>query len=178
MKTSLPILAATLAIGTLSAVHAQSALQLSSTSIVDGRIARQHACAMQGGQDQSLQLTVTQVPAEAHFLSIVVDDPDAVAVAGKIWVHWNLLNVTVTGDMAIATGAAPAGDVVRSTGGAKGYEGMCPPNGTHNYRIAAFATRDKLALGGFFGPSAMTIEDFERKYGAQVLAKGMLQGQF
>ena len=178
MKPSHPILATMLVIGGLTASHAQTALQLSSTSIVDGRIARQHACTMHGGQDLSLQLTVAQLPADAHFLSIVVDDPDAVPVAGKVWVHWNLLNLAVAGDTAIAAGAAPAGDVVRSTGGAKGYEGMCPPNGTHRYRIAAFATRDKVALGGFFGPSAMTIEDFERKYGAQVLAKGVLQGQF
>lgn len=156
----------------------QTPMQLSSESIVDGNISKPHACGSHGGQDVSVQLTVTHVPSDAKYISVVMDDPDAIPVAGKTWVHWNIFNVPSAGELNIPAGTAPAGEFGRASGGSKGYEGMCPPNGTHIYRFAVFATKEKLDVGGFFGPTAMTIDYFESKFGASVLSKAQITGKF
>ena len=79
-------------------------MELSSSSIVGGRIQQPHACRGKGGTDQPLQLTIRGLPAEARFIAIVSDDPDAVKPAGKVWVHWNVFNVPANGEVNIAAG--------------------------------------------------------------------------
>lgn len=162
----------------MKVAHSQGTLEITSESIVDGQIQKIHACYGQGGKDQSVQLSVLQIPPAAKFLSIIVDDPDAIPVAGKNWVHWNLFNITAQERLDIQVGKPPLADAGRSSGGSKTYEGMCPPNGTHKYRFAAYATADKLDVGGFFGPSAMTMEGFESKFAKSIIGKGMLTGKF
>ncbi|EKD96657.1 MAG: hypothetical protein ACD_23C01351G0002 [uncultured bacterium] len=156
----------------------QTSMQLSSSSIVEGKILKPHACAGHGGSDVSVQLSVKSLPDDAKYVSIVMDDPDAIPVAGKNWVHWNLFNTPVSGSLDVAAGVAPVGDAGRASGGSKAYEGMCPPNGTHSYRFAVFATKDKVDVGGFFGPTAMTIEYFESKFGSSILGKAQISGKF
>lgn len=154
-------------------------LSLTSASIQDGKIERAHACRQQGGKDISPQLSIKSIPTEAKFLAVVSDDPDAVRPAGKVWVHWNLFNIPKKSDeLDIAAGGTSDGDPGRTSGGVKGYEGMCPPDGIHTYRFAVFALSEKIELGGFFGPSAMTIESFESKYRQLVLAKAVISGKF
>jgi Raf kinase inhibitor-like YbhB/YbcL family protein len=150
-------------------------MELSSSSIVGGQIQKSHACRAKGGTDQTVQLTIRGVPADARFISIVADDPDAVKPAGKVWVHWNVFNVPAHGDVAIAAGQQLSGDVGQTSSGGRGYEGMCPPDGVHSYRFAVFASRDKLQVDT---RTAWTIDAFEAKYGAQVLAKAQITGKF
>lgn len=161
-----------------TSVMAQAQMQLSSSSIVDGKILKQHACGSHGGKDESVQLSISNLPAEAKFVSIVMDDPDAQPVAGKTWVHWNVFNMPVTDRLDIPANSTPAAEIGRASGGTKGYEGMCPPNGTHTYRFAVFATKEKVKADGFFGPTATTIESFESKYGSAIVSKAQISGKF
>jgi Raf kinase inhibitor-like YbhB/YbcL family protein len=156
-----------------------SELSISSESIKDGKIEKIHACGRQGGRDMPLQLSIKGIPGEAKYLAIVSDDPDAVRPAGRVWVHWNIFNVPVKGDgLDIAAGEKLEGDLGRTSGNSKGYEGMCPPDGVHTYRFAVFALSGKIELGGFFGPNAMTIDAFEGKYKASIVRKGIITGKF
>jgi Raf kinase inhibitor-like YbhB/YbcL family protein len=151
-------------------------MKVSSSSIVGGRIAQVHACRAKGGTDQSPQLTVDDIPSEAPFVSIVGDDPDAMKPAGKVWVHWNVFNVPVTGRLLADAGQKLSGDVGRTSGSAKnGYEGPCPPDGVHTYRFAVFATRDKVQVDT---QAEWTIDAFEAKFGPQIVAKAVITGQF
>lgn len=150
-------------------------MELSSSSIVGGRIAKAQACRAQGGTDQPPQLAVRGIPPEAKYLAIVADDPDAVRPAGKVWVHWNVFNVPASGELQLAAGAQPGGEVGRTTGHAHGYEGMCPPDGVHTYRFAVFASKDKLQVDTH---TPWTIDAFEQHFGVQLLARAMLTGQF
>jgi len=150
-------------------------MELSSSSIVGGQIQKPHACRGKGGTDQSLQLTVRGLAAEVRFISIVGDDPDAVKPAGQVWVHWNVFNVPAQGAIDIAAGQPLPGDVGQTTGGARGYEGMCPPDGVHTYRFAVFASRDKLVVDT---RTPWTIARFESQHGAQVVAKAQITGRF
>lgn len=151
-------------------------MQVTSSSIVGGKIEKQHACSGQGGTDTPIQLSISGVPAAAKFIAIVADDPDAVKPAGKVWVHWNMFNVPASRDVTIEAGQNLTGDAGRTTGGAKAYEGPCPPDGTHTYRFAVFAYQQKLEAAALQKP--MTIDDFESKFGGRVLARAMVTGQF
>lgn len=151
-------------------------MRVSSTGIVNGQIQQQHACRAKGGTDQTLQLTVDDIPTEALYVAIVGDDPDAMKPAGKVWVHWNVFNVPVTGRLVVDAGQKLSGDVGRTSGNARGgYEGPCPPDGVHTYRFAVFATRDKLQVDT---NAEWTIDAFEAKYGPQVVAKAVMTGAF
>lgn len=152
-------------------------MELSSSSIVAGRIAQVHACRAKGGSDKSLQLSIRDIPGEGRYLAFVGDDPDAMKPAGKVWVHWNVFNVPAAGpQVEIAAGQSLSGEVGRTSGHAKsGYEGPCPPDGVHTYRFAVFALRDKVKIDT---QAEWTIEAFEAKYGSQVVAKAVITGQF
>jgi Raf kinase inhibitor-like YbhB/YbcL family protein len=151
-------------------------MRLSSSSIAGGRIQQVHACRGKGGIDQSLQLAVDDIPAEARYIAIVGDDPDAVKPAGKVWVHWNVFNVPVAGRLILDAGQKPSGDIGRTSGRAHhGYEGPCPPDGVHTYRFAVFATQDQLQVDT---RQEWTIDAFEAAFGPQVVAKAMLTGAF
>jgi Raf kinase inhibitor-like YbhB/YbcL family protein len=150
-------------------------MELTSSSIVGGQIQKPHACRGKGGTDQPIQLTIRGLPPDTNFISIVADDPDAVRPAGKVWVHWNMFNVPARGNLAIAAGQHLSGDAGHTSGGAPGYEGMCPPDGVHTYRFAVFASRDKLQIDT---RKPWTIDTFEAKYGDQLLAKAQITGKF
>jgi Raf kinase inhibitor-like YbhB/YbcL family protein len=150
-------------------------MELTSSSIVGGQIQKPHACRGKGGTDQPIQLTIRGLPPDTNFISIVADDPDAVRPAGKVWVHWNVFNVPAHGTVAIAAGQQLSGDVGQTSGGGRGYEGMCPPDAVHTYRFAIFASRDKLQVDT---RKPWTIDAFEAKYGSQLLAKGQITGKF
>ena len=152
------------------------AMELSSTGIVGGRIAQVHACRGKGGRDLPPQLALRAIPAQGRSLAIVADDPDARKQAGRVWVPWNVFNVPVTGrEMEFAAGQALPGDAGHTSGGARGYEGMCPPDGVHRYRFAVFALKDRLAIDT---NAPWTIAAFERKYGSEVVAKAEIGGRF
>jgi Raf kinase inhibitor-like YbhB/YbcL family protein len=153
----------------------EARMELSSSSIVGGQIQKPHACRAKGGMDQPVQLTIRDLPADAKFISIVADDPDAVRAAGKVWVHWNVFNLPAQGAVTIAAGQKLSGDIGQTSGGGRGYEGMCPPDGVHTYRFAVFASRDKLQVDT---RTPLTIDAFEGKYGSQVLAKAQIAGKF
>jgi Raf kinase inhibitor-like YbhB/YbcL family protein len=155
----------------------EGSMQLSSSAIAGDRIATVHACRAKGGQDQPPPLDIRGIPAEARFLAIVADDPDAMKPAGKVWVHWNRFDVPVAGaHMEIAAGQALGGEAGRTSGHARGgYEGPCPPDGVHAYRFAVFASREPLRVDTH---REWTLDAFEAKYGSQVLAKAVITGRF
>lgn len=150
-------------------------MELSSSSIAGGQIGKPHACRAKGGADQPPQLTIRDLPPEARFVAIVSDDPDAVRPAGKVWVHWNVFNVPAQGELSIDAGQQLAADMGQTTGGKRGYEGMCPPDGVHTYRFAAFASREKLQVDTH---KPLTIDEFEARYGSQLLASARISGRF
>ena len=52
------------------------------------------------------------IPEGTKSLSIIMDDPDAVPVGGKIFVHWNVFNIPVNGTTySLDLGAKPIGTI-------------------------------------------------------------------
>lgn len=103
------------------------------------------------GQDTSPPLAVADVPAEAAFLAVIVDDPDA--PREEPWVHWLVWNVPAEADT-IAEGYPPSGDGKAFDGARQGtnsfgnerYNGPAPPegDGPHRYRFQLFALDRQL----------------------------------
>lgn len=159
-----------------SIAYADSVLTITSDSIVNGKIKTELACNEMGGSRQSPHLKIAGVAPDVKFLAIIVDDPDAVAVAGKTWVHWNVFNVPAS-TVEVLQGKAPEGEVKNSTSNSS-YEGMCPPNGVHTYNFAVFGMKEKIDAGGIFGISPITIERFQSKFKDVILQKAVIQGRF
>lgn len=153
------------------------AMDLGSTSFVGGKIAKESACSKHGGGDVSPQITISDVPAGTTHFAIIMDDPDAKSVAGKTWVHWNVVNVPAD-NTSFAAGETPPGTELSNHNKRKSYAGMCPPNGTHTYRLGVFALSAPIEVGGFFGPSMLTLEAFRSKFEGQIVGEAQIEGAF
>ena len=154
-------------------------MAIESTSFVNGKIAKVHACNKMGGKSQSPPLSISGLPSDATHIAIIMDDPDAKSVAGKTWVHWNVFNIKADGDgYSIDAAKKPNGLIGKNSGGS-GYGGMCPPNGKHTYRLAGFALKEevKVKASGWSG-KAYTIEKFEKDFKGSILAKAIITGDF
>jgi len=154
-------------------------MAIGSTSFADGKIAKVHACTKMGGKNQPPPLSISGLPSEASHIAIIMDDPDAKSVAGKTWVHWNVFNIKAEGDGYSIDAATKLNGLIGKNSGGSGYGGMCPPNGKHTYRLAAFALKEevKVKASGWSG-KAYTIEKFEKDFKGSILAKAMITGDF
>ena len=154
-------------------------MSVSSSSFDNGMIAKVHACNKMGGKNQSPPVSITGLPDGSSHIAIIMDDPDAKPVAGKTWVHWNVFNIKAEGNnYSIDAAKKPEGLIGKNSGGS-GYGGMCPPNGRHTYRLAAFALKGAVkAKASGWGGKAYTIEKFEKDFKASILAKAVITGDF
>lgn len=91
-------------------------------------------------------LTISKVPEGAQSLALIMDDPDAMAPAGKVWVHWLLWNVDPS-TTRIPEGSIPDGAVQGKTDfGETGYGGPAPPDKRHTYVFKLYALDTALNL--------------------------------
>ena len=103
------------------------------------------------------------VPNNAKTLALIMDDPDAMAAVGKIWVHW--LTYHDTNGMTLIQGKTDFGEI--------GYGGPAPPDGRHTYVFKAYALDIKLVLKE--GYSKQELEDAMKDH---ILAEAKLTGTF
>lgn len=172
-KYLLPVIG--LLCGTLATPEAL-AFSIKSAAIENGTLATVHACPKMGGKDLSPEILFTDPPEGATYYALVMDDPDAQPVAGKVWIHWNLVNIPVA-IREIEAGTTPEDAVTLLNGSGKpAYQGMCPPNGDHLYRITAFALSEPLELTD--EDEGMTIEAFAKRFETSILEKAELVGSF
>jgi Raf kinase inhibitor-like YbhB/YbcL family protein len=101
-----------------------------------GPIPRRYTCQ---GDDTSVPLTWSGLPAGTQSLVLIVDDPDAPdpAAPKRTWVHWVLYNIPPAADgleAGIEPTALPKGTRQgKNDWGRPGYGGPCPPIGRHRY---------------------------------------------
>ena len=134
------------------------------------------------GPDISPALKWDGAPAGTKSLALICDDPDALSVAGRVWVHWVLYGVpaktTVLPENVAKT------DTVDSLGGAKqgmtdfgrvGYGGPMPPrgHGVHHYHFKLYALDGELNLA----PRA-TKSQLEDAMHGHILAQTELIGTY
>lgn len=118
-------------------------------------------------------LRIENTPGGTESLALVMDDPDAVEPAGKVWDHWIVWNVPPTRTeipedwtpSATTEGTNDYGDV--------GYGGPNPPDREHRYRFRLFALDSSLEL-----PPETDAEGLVAATNGHVLAETRLDGTY
>jgi Raf kinase inhibitor-like YbhB/YbcL family protein len=99
------------------------------------------------GEDTSPALTWTEPPAGTQSFVLIMDDPDA----GGTWVHWVVYNLPASSrglEEAIPVDSEISGGGLqgRNSSRINGYQGPCPPSGSHRYFFKLYALDTVLDL--------------------------------
>ena len=121
--------------------------------------------------NETPRIELHNVPELVCFsVALIMDDPDAMAAVGKVWIHWLLLDGPTN---------FPKGDVAATFGKGKndfgeiGYGGPAPPDGRHTYIFKAYAldTTPELKEG-------YSKQELEDAMNGHILAEAKLTGTF
>ena len=113
-------------------------------------------------------IVAQNIPENNMALAIIMDDPDAMAAVGKVWLH----------ALYYANVKKPDSDrppVIHGTNdfGEIGYGGPAPPDKRHTYIFKAYALDTELHLNNGF--SKQELEDAMK---GDILAEAKLTGTF
>ncbi|HJS20997.1 MAG TPA: YbhB/YbcL family Raf kinase inhibitor-like protein [Anaerolineales bacterium] len=155
--------------------EADMTLQIKSDAFVSGQsIPAKYACT---GRNISPPLTWNDPPAGTQSFALVMDDPDAPI---GTWVHWVLYNISAEArslqeDLPI-TGKNIDPNAIyvgKNSSGNIGYDGPCPPSGTHRYFFKLYALDTLISLL----PGA-TKDQVLKEMEGHILAQAELMGTF
>lgn len=150
------------------ATQGEEAFEVRSSAFDSGRaIPTNYTC---DGADARPALSITGVPQDTKSFALVMYDPDS---PGGTFVHWVAWNISP--DMReIPEGPLPAGVMEGTTSfRSVGYQGPCPPSGTHRYIWRLYALRTVLSLD-----SNTTREDLESSINTYVITQTELMGRY
>jgi Raf kinase inhibitor-like YbhB/YbcL family protein len=156
-------------------MEATMSLTLTSDAFVHGQsIPAKYACT---GRNISPALAWNDPPDGTQSFALIVDDPDAPM---GTWVHWVLYNIpaearSLQEDLPV-TGKNVDPDAIlvgKNSAGKIGYDGPCPPSGTHRYYFKLYALDTLISLL----PGA-TKEQVLKEMEGHILAQGELMGTF
>ena len=120
-------------------------------------------------ENKQPNIEVDNVPENASSIALIMDDPDAMAAVGKIWVHWLVFGSNESKKF-------PNGNLRRegkTDFGELGYGGPAPPNGRHTYIFKAYALDITPDLKK--GYSKQELEDAMKGH---IIAEAKLTGTF
>ena len=127
------------------------------------------------GRNVSPPLAWNEPPAGTQSFALIMDDPDAPV---GTWVHWVLFNIPASSrglpEAIPSAGTLSDGSLHgKNSGGNPGYNGPCPPSGTHRYFFKLYALDEMLGLssGADKGELLQAME-------GHTLAQGELMGTF
>ncbi|MEJ2537308.1 MAG: YbhB/YbcL family Raf kinase inhibitor-like protein [Calditrichia bacterium] len=148
-------------------------MKLTSTAFSEGgMIPAQYTC---NGPDISPPLNWEDVPERTKSLALVADDPDAPV---GTWVHWVLYNLPADSrelqEDLPKTKVLPNGAMQGTNDFRKiGYNGPCPPGGTHRYFFKLYALDELVDLN----PGARKKDLLDAMKG-HILSECQLMGKF
>ena len=115
-------------------------------------------------ENKEPKLDFKNVPKGTMSIGLIMDDPDAMAAVGKIWVHW-LQYFDYPSQNLILEGKTDFGEI--------GYGGPAPPNGRHTYIFKGYALDVKLDL-----KEGYSKQDLEDAMKGHIISKAKLTGTF
>ena len=117
------------------------------------------------------ELRIKEVPEGVESLALIVDDPDAVEPAGKIWVHWTGWNIPADKEVISEGEQLPVEGTTdfRETG----YNGPNPPDGDHEYVFRLYALDTELDL-----EEGASRDELEEAMEDHIVEKAELKGVF
>ena len=118
-------------------------MKLTSSSFENNdKIPSKYTC---DGENISPPLNFSDIPPEAKSLVLIMDDPDAMKPAGKVWDHWIVFNIPPETEE-VSEGNEPQGTQGTTSFGSTGYGGPCPPDSEHGYIFKLYALDSELEL--------------------------------
>jgi Raf kinase inhibitor-like YbhB/YbcL family protein len=142
----------------------------------DQPIPVRHTC---HGEDLSPPLSWDNPPPGTQSFTLLMDDPDAVEVAGFVWDHWLLFNIPpearslpegLPTDAHLSDGSRHG----KNSFSELGYRGPCPPSGqTHRYVFRLYALDTLLDLD-----SGASKDQILEAMDEHVLARAQLDGLY
>ena len=109
-------------------------------------------------------------------VAIIMDDPDAMAAVGKVWVHWLTYHRRDTGDPDLIVDLRSDYRWIKlgkNDFGEIGYGGPAPPDKRHTYIFKAYALDTKLDLKEGFSK-----QELENAMKGHILAEAKLTGTY
>lgn len=145
-------------------------MKLESSAFKNGqKIPTKYTC---DGEDLSPELNIKDVPKNAKSLVLVMDDPDAIKPAGKVWDHWIVFNIPQKTNK-VNEGKEPDGTGGKNSWGKTGYGGPCPPDREHRYFFKLYALDAQLDL-----PEGSTKQEIEKAMQGHIIEKAELIGKY
>jgi Raf kinase inhibitor-like YbhB/YbcL family protein len=155
-------------------------LHLQSDSFKDGgMIPVKYTCA---GDNVSPELNWKDAPPKTKFFALIVDDPDAPT---QTWVHWVVFNIPAkkldfTNDKYELVEGFPRDEktregIMQGMNDFKkiGYDGPCPPSGTHRYYFKLYALDGPVNL-----PAGISKYQLLKAIGKHTLAWTQIMGLY
>ncbi|HNY65517.1 MAG TPA: YbhB/YbcL family Raf kinase inhibitor-like protein [Deltaproteobacteria bacterium] len=135
-------------------------------------IPRKYSCE---GENVSPPLMWKEVPERTESIALIADDPDAPIGSWVHWVYYDIPpHVQGLGEGVPQVRNPPDGGVQGMNDSRNlGYDGPCPPSGTHRYYFKVYALDRKLGLP----PGAGKGEVLDAMDG-HVLGESVLMGWF
>ena len=142
-------------------------LKLTSSVFSDGdEIPRE--CGYKNG-NKIPPLTVSGVPEGTKSLALIMDDPDAMEPAGKVWIHWIAWNIDpINTELKNSFVREGMTDFDQAE-----YGGPAPPDKRHTYVFKLYALNCKLELAG-----GSTKADVEKAMGDHIIEQATLTGTY
>ncbi len=123
--------------------------------------------------NQSPPLKISGVPENTSSLALIMDDPDAMAAVGKVWVHWVLWNIN-SSTKELKENSIPSDCLEGKTDfGEIGYGGPAPPDKEHTYIFKLYALDQKLDVD-----KDSTKKQIEEAMKNHIIAKTRLEGKY
>lgn len=127
------------------------------------------------GLNISPPLSWRNAPAGTKSFALICDDPDAPV---GLWVHWVLFDIPATVN-ALPEKVSREENVIglgkngKNTSGRYGYDGPCPPGGTHRYYFKLYALDTALNLS-----PGLTKDELLNAMKGHILAETHLMGRY
>ena len=135
----------------------------------NGKIPSKHTC---DGENVSPQLSISGVPENSKSLVLIMDDPDAVKPAGKVWDHWIVFNIPPE-TKEIPEAQEPQGIHGKGTSGNLNYRGPCPPDAEHKYFFKLYALDTNFDL-----PQGSEKKEVEEAMKSHIIEQTQLIGRY
>jgi hypothetical protein len=150
-----------------------NAMEIKSSSFKhEAMIPAKYTC---DGHNISPPLSWRNAPAHTKSFALVCDDPDAPV---GLWIHWVFFDIPATVNalpekVSRQEEIAGLGKNGKNTSGRFGYDGPCPPGGTHRYYFKLYALDTILDL-----PPGLTKDELLEAMKGHILSEAQLMGRY
>ena len=118
-----------------------------------------------GNRQPQIHIGTSHQPVGTKTLALIMDDPDAMAAVGKVWVHWLRYHGTGGNNPLAINGKNDFGEL--------GYGGPAPPDKRHTYIFKVYALDVYLDL-----KEGYSKQDLEDAMKGHIIAEAKLTGTF